>query len=154
MLFYLSVVLAVHISVARAQNLLYYVTEETRVGHVITNLIQDGGISDDVSELRLLSRQSQNAPYFRLVTDTGDLIVAAVLDREEICPKVSVCDIELDLGVLNADHSTELIPFTIRWVHVMQFYVTVGLTPPIVIIITTIILHRVCCFVIIIISIT
>ena len=97
------------------QELTYYVTEETNVGQVIANLIQDSGISNDVGEMRLIPRQSQYASYFRLEANTGDLVVASVLDREEICLKLSTCDIELDLGVLEPDQSLQLLPLTIRY---------------------------------------
>ena len=90
---------------AADQPITYVIEEELQAGSLIGNIVEDSGLNTKYTPqvLRTLQytylTQSDNRELFDLDDRTGDLSVAEKLDREEICPKETLCKISLDVAV-------------------------------------------------------
>ncbi|XP_028923777.1 protocadherin-18 [Ornithorhynchus anatinus] len=94
---------------ALGRNLRYRLYEEQRVGTVVGRLWEDAG--DVLARLpspgsvRFRAMQRGSAPPLLTVReDTGDIRVAARVDREQLCPAQPNCSIQFDVITLPTDH--------------------------------------------------
>ncbi|XP_038604529.1 protocadherin-18 [Tachyglossus aculeatus] len=94
---------------ALGRNLRYRLYEEQRVGTVVGRLWEDAG--DVLARLpspgsvRFRAMQRGSAPPLLSVReDTGDIRVAARVDREQLCPAQPNCSIQFDVITLPTDH--------------------------------------------------
>ncbi|XP_055462735.1 protocadherin beta-3-like [Psammomys obesus] len=70
----------------------YSVAEENERGYLIANLARDLGLSvEEVAERRAQAISKGSIQYFQLSHQTGDLLLAEKLDREELCGSTEPC---------------------------------------------------------------
>ncbi|XP_021484165.2 protocadherin beta-3-like [Meriones unguiculatus] len=70
----------------------YSVAEENERGYLIANLARDLGLSvEEVAERRAQAVSKGSIQYFQLSHQTGDLLLAEKLDREELCGSTEPC---------------------------------------------------------------
>ncbi|XP_041441491.1 protocadherin alpha-6 [Xenopus laevis] len=78
----------------------YIISEESKHGTFVGRIAQDLGL--EISEinsrmLRIVSRDERE--YFQVNLQNGILFVNNIIDREEICPKITVCILHLEIIV-------------------------------------------------------
>lgn len=106
-------------SASAADPILYQVDEEVRqdyrIGNIISGANLDGKYNQTVlNQLRFtFLTQSQHRDLFYLGEHDGNLMTAGRLDRDAICPRQEVCDINLDIAVQPVQYF-QAIKITVR----------------------------------------
>ncbi|XP_072486669.1 protocadherin gamma-B7 isoform X19 [Notamacropus eugenii] len=78
----------------------YSIPEEMEKGSVVGNLAKELGLNIPNLPVRKL-RVTGEKKYFTVNADSGDLLVSDRIDREQICRKRQVCELQLEIVVEN-----------------------------------------------------
>ncbi|KAH3843099.1 protocadherin-11 X-linked-like [Dreissena polymorpha] len=84
----------------------YTVQEEGSTDMFIGNIAKDFNFTSLFNEgksLRFSFANQLQVSYFSISEDTGEIHTVGVLDREQICPQVDKCDVELRIAVIGND---------------------------------------------------
>lgn len=84
----------------------FRVFEEEAIGSVIGNVLEKSSITGTDIHLALSSRGNDYIQYFSLNETSGDLKIARVIDREDVCEFVEVCEFSLEIAAQTADGSS------------------------------------------------
>ncbi|CAN2390138.1 homophilic cell adhesion via plasma membrane adhesion molecules [Pristimantis euphronides] len=78
----------------------YVVPEESNHGTFVGRLAQDLGIHiGDIHSRRLRIVSKDGTDYFQVNLQNGILFVNRIIDREQLCPEISICTVQLDIIV-------------------------------------------------------
>ena len=105
LMFLLIILLGLIESILAMTTLLYNVTEESAVPLRITNIIRDGKLEqtyqpDVVSKFQWkIIPTSKYKHFFNLDSQTGELFLNKVVDRDTLCPGATQCEISVDISV-------------------------------------------------------
>ncbi|XP_063304114.1 protocadherin alpha-6-like isoform X7 [Pelobates fuscus] len=78
----------------------YLVQEESKHGTFVGRIAQDLGMQiSDINSRRLRIVSKDGTDYFQVNLQNGILFVNKVIDREELCPKISICTVQLEIIV-------------------------------------------------------
>ncbi|XP_077122258.1 protocadherin alpha-6-like isoform X3 [Ranitomeya variabilis] len=78
----------------------YVVPEESKHGTFVGRLAQDLGIHiGDINSRRLRIVSKDGTDYFQVNLQNGILFVNKVIDREHLCPGISICTVQLEIIV-------------------------------------------------------
>ncbi|KAG9490951.1 hypothetical protein GDO78_006333, partial [Eleutherodactylus coqui] len=78
----------------------YVVPEESKHGKFVGRLAQDLGIHiSDINSRRLRIVSKDDTDYFQVNLQNGILFVNRIIDREQLCPEISICIVQLDIIV-------------------------------------------------------
>ncbi|XP_066053556.1 uncharacterized protein [Chamaea fasciata] len=87
---------------AGAEPIRYSVAEEAESGSVVGKLAEDAGLTPaELSARRARLVSEDGRQHFRLERDSGRLVVAGRLDREELCGQAGTCMLPLELLLAN-----------------------------------------------------
>lgn len=113
-------ILAVFVHVLHGQldtNLRYELYEESNLNSTIAQIMRDSGLAETQSQevlkglqFRFLSEAQAN---ISLEANTGRLFTNGRVDREAICPKQNVCEVQLDIAVRSSSNFFEIIKVSI-----------------------------------------
>ncbi|KAG8579322.1 hypothetical protein GDO81_010809, partial [Engystomops pustulosus] len=78
----------------------YVVPEESKHGTFVGRLAQDLGIHiNDINSRRLRIVSKDGTDYFQVNLQNGILFVNRIIDREQLCPEISICTVQLEIIV-------------------------------------------------------
>ncbi|KAM3925505.1 protocadherin alpha-6-like isoform 2-T2 [Leptodactylus fuscus] len=78
----------------------YVVPEESKHGTFVGRLAQDLGIHiSDINSRRLRIVSKDGTDYFQVNLQNGILFVNRIIDREQMCPEISICTVQLEIIV-------------------------------------------------------
>lgn len=78
----------------------YVVPEESKHGTFVGRLSQDLGIHiSDINSRRLRIVSKDGTDYFQVNLQNGILFVNKIIDREHLCPEISICTVQLEIIV-------------------------------------------------------
>ncbi|KAM4748749.1 protocadherin alpha-6-like [Rhinophrynus dorsalis] len=78
----------------------YMVLEESKHGTFVGRIAQDLGLQiNDINSRRLRIVSKDGTDYFQVNLQNGILFVNKIIDREELCPEISICIVQLEVIV-------------------------------------------------------
>uniref|UniRef100_A0A8C5M7Z1 Cadherin domain-containing protein n=1 Tax=Leptobrachium leishanense TaxID=445787 RepID=A0A8C5M7Z1_9ANUR len=97
----LYVVFLIQMAADLAESQLHYmVPEESKHGTFVGRIAQDLGMQiSDINSRRLRIVSKDGTDYFQVNLQNGILFVNKVIDREQLCPEISICTVQLEIIV-------------------------------------------------------
>uniref|UniRef100_A0A8C5M6V3 Cadherin domain-containing protein n=1 Tax=Leptobrachium leishanense TaxID=445787 RepID=A0A8C5M6V3_9ANUR len=95
------VVFLIQMAADLAESQLHYmVPEESKHGTFVGRIAQDLGMQiSDINSRRLRIVSKDGTDYFQVNLQNGILFVNKVIDREQLCPEISICTVQLEIIV-------------------------------------------------------
>ncbi|OCT88379.1 hypothetical protein XELAEV_18017010mg [Xenopus laevis] len=76
----------------------YIISEESKHGTFVGRIAQDLGLQiSDINARRLQIVSQDGSDYFQVNLQNGILFVNNIIDREQLCPKINVCIVHLEV---------------------------------------------------------